>query len=179
LKWGLLWKIILKFSFQAQLVWPAELSSSAGETSWTSELNFSSAGIHQETPWLKPVEPVSRTGWTGLAQFDRPVWPFFQTASALFQTPFSVCNNTFFRRQINFCSTFSATFAAPFQQLLQHLFSNFCSTFSFNFCSTFSVIFLSRQVTFSERVNCFFTFSAVPFQLYFCRLLLFHLVCDQ
>jgi len=141
LKWGLLWKIILKFSFQAQLVWPAELSSSAGETSWTSELNFSSAGIHQETPWLKPVEPVSRTGWTGLAQFDRPVWPFFQTASALFQTPFSVCNSTFFRRQINFCSTFSVTFAALFHSTFAALFRSLLQYFSALFLQTFTVSF--------------------------------------
>jgi hypothetical protein len=86
-----------------------------------------------------------------------------------------------------FSGAFFQSATAPFQQLLQHLFSNFCSTFSATFAapfhSTFAALFqsffLSRQVTFSERVNCFFTFSAVPFQLYFCRLLLFHLVYDQ
>ena len=63
----------------------------------------------------------------------------------------------------------------PRQPPFSDAFSDCASTFfrrQVTFCSTFSVIFLSRQVTFSET-------CAVPFQLYFCRLLLFHLVCDQ
>jgi hypothetical protein len=103
--------------FQAQLVWPAELSSSAKETSWTFELNFSSTGFHQETPWLKPVEPVSRIGWTSLAQFDRSVWPFFSLRQSLFADDINIFQTPFFRlRQHLF--RLRSPFAALFQLFL-------------------------------------------------------------
>jgi hypothetical protein len=51
-----------QLNFLVQLEKPAEHSTSTRETSRTSEFNFSSAGVPQEAPWLKPVEPVYRTG---------------------------------------------------------------------------------------------------------------------
>jgi ABC-type glycerol-3-phosphate transport system permease component len=154
-----------QLNFLVQLGRPAELLS------WTSaRLVFTRKppGWNRLNRCPGPVEPV----WCSLSRWRPSVWPFDWPRQPPFSDAFSDCASTFFRRQINFCSTF---------------FSNFCSTFSVTFAalfhSTFAALFqsffLSRQVTFSERVNCLFTFSAVPFQLYFCRLLLFHLVCDQ
>jgi hypothetical protein len=50
-----------KISLEAQLAWPAELSSSAGG----GQLNFSSTAFNQILPgpsWPKPVEPALKTG---------------------------------------------------------------------------------------------------------------------
>jgi hypothetical protein len=125
------------FSPEAQLVWPAEFSSSAGETSWTSKLNFSSAGFNQETPWLKPIEPVSRTGWTGLAQSDH-----FQTALA----PFADC--------ISFFQTLFQTVVAPFQTS-DHLFQLLLFIESIALIYVASVTFsLSRQSLFHAFSDC-------------------------